>query len=369
MKDHLLFRVEEKNCSFFGLILFLTIFVFSLFPEEKIQYLKKVGEIKEGFSSERENFFVKITGLCCDDEGNLYVADSGWNKIFKFDPNGKFLMSFGREGQGPGEFMAHPRRAHLKISFGNDGKLYVNDPGNSRISVFSKDGKFLKSHKTQPSTYDTPVVNSRGDIYLLSKSGIKAIDCYDSKFKYKASLLDMEEHLQFPFGRPYNKIFVDYRNPGDSDILKLMTKNDNLIAVSSYSWKIFIFNRDNQKVKDFKIQEKSLIEDYKRNLELRKEKIKKIEKSLSKGIEMTKLIIPPFEVFLCKRDLCLFYVNSNKSAEIYKYTTDGLFLEKKKISENVSEEWDFFYCDIERCKWFRVKEQSTKIKIFSFFEK
>jgi len=42
------------------------------FSGEKVQYLKKVKEIKDGFSSERENFFIKITGLCCDDEGNLY---------------------------------------------------------------------------------------------------------------------------------------------------------------------------------------------------------------------------------------------------------------------------------------------------------
>ncbi len=81
------------------LLIFLCVFAtflllpYTSFSEEKVQYLKKVGEIKDGFSSERENFFIKITGLCCDDEGNLYVADSGWNKIFKFDSNGKFLMS------------------------------------------------------------------------------------------------------------------------------------------------------------------------------------------------------------------------------------------------------------------------------------
>lgn len=114
-------------------IISLFILLASLLCGEKIQYLKKIGEIKDGFSSEKENFFIKITGLCCDDDGNLYVADSKWNKIFKFDSNGKFLMSFGRQDQGPWEFMAMGVYNQLKISFGNDGKLYVMDSGNRWI--------------------------------------------------------------------------------------------------------------------------------------------------------------------------------------------------------------------------------------------
>lgn len=46
----------------------------------------------------KKDYFWHIDDLCCDDEGNLYVADSGWNKIFKFSPEGKFLGSFGRKG-------------------------------------------------------------------------------------------------------------------------------------------------------------------------------------------------------------------------------------------------------------------------------
>ncbi len=362
-------RKIKKDLKILLASLFIIFFFTSLdFSEEKIQYLKKVGDIKDGFSTERENFFIKITGLCCDDEGNLYVADSGWNKIFKFDSNGKFLMSFGREGQGPGEFMGQRMSNHLKISFGNDGKLYVNDPGNSRISVFTKEGKFLKSHKTPPFTYDTPIVNSKGDIYLLSKSGIKAIDCYDSNFRYKGSLLDMEEHLQFPFGKPYKKIFHEYRIPDPVEIFKLMTKEDEVILMSSYAWKIYIFNRNNQKIRDFRIQEKSLIEDYKRNLELLKEKNKKIEKTLPKEVEMTKLVIPPFEPFMCNKDLCLFYVKSDGNGEIYRYKTNGLFLDKRRISGDATLGWGFFYWNVERSKCFRVKDSSTKIEIFLVLE-
>lgn len=96
-------------------------------PGEKIHVLQKIGQIGEKFSEGENCFFWHIDDLCCDDENNLYVADSGWNKIFKFNPGGRYLGSFGREGQGPGEFLAQPGRFPLRISFGNDGNIYVTD--------------------------------------------------------------------------------------------------------------------------------------------------------------------------------------------------------------------------------------------------
>lgn len=75
---------------------------------EEGEELKKIGEIGPIVSKEENLYFWSISDICCDKEGNLYVADSGWNKIFKFNSEGKFLLSFGREGQGPGEFVAQP---------------------------------------------------------------------------------------------------------------------------------------------------------------------------------------------------------------------------------------------------------------------
>ncbi len=139
-------------------------------------------------------------------------------------------MSFGSQGQGPGEFMGHRTRPPLKISFGNDGKLYVNDPGNERLSIFSKEGKFIKSFKLPRYTYDNPVVNSKGVIYLLSNSGIKATDCYDSNFNFKASLLDMDDPIQFPFEKPSGPLWV-LRKPVKDNIMKVITKDDKLIPI------------------------------------------------------------------------------------------------------------------------------------------
>jgi len=314
-------RILKFSFIFF---IFAIFFITLIFSEEKVQYLKKVGEIKDGFSSEKENFFIKITGLCCDDEGNLYVADSGWNKIFKFDSNGKFLMSFGREGQGPGEFMGQRMRYPLDITFGNDKKLYINDPGNSRISVFTKNGKFVRQYKVPPLTYDAPAVNSKGDIYLLSQSGIKVVDRYDSNFKYKASLLDINLHYQFPYGKPPepNSPQPPIRKPMPFECFKLITRDDRLIILSNNSLKIFIFDGNDRKINEIPVEEKEFVKDFKRIMNFLKGK---------KGV-----YFPPFIPFFDKDgNICLFYDGfDGERNEIYVYGINGKFQKMLKLKEN-----------------------------------
>ena len=47
-----------------------------------------------------------------DSEENIFVLDGGNCRIQKFDREGRFLQSFGRKGQGPGEF-EQPRSIYL----------------------------------------------------------------------------------------------------------------------------------------------------------------------------------------------------------------------------------------------------------------
>ena len=49
----------------------LVINIYSQESEDRIYSFKKIGEIKEGFSTEESNYFWRIDDLCCDDENNL----------------------------------------------------------------------------------------------------------------------------------------------------------------------------------------------------------------------------------------------------------------------------------------------------------
>lgn len=295
--------------------------------------LEKVGEIKEGFSSSEDNFFIKITGICTDFEGNLYTIDSSRNKIFKFDSKGIFVKSFGRSGQGPGEFLGNPQSCHLSLSFGNDGKIYVVDPCNRRLSIFLTNGKYLRHFPINNTLYDSPAINSMGDIYLLSQSGIKMIERYDWKFKFKNFLYNFETHLQFPHGKPFEFGSVPH-SPYEHvfsnkyEVIKLMDKNDNLIVISNYSFVVVIFDKQNKKVTEFIIDNKECIKDFKKKLDRLYKMYEQIWRK-SKRDKGLKAFILPFGAFIDRAgNICIVYENIEGISRIYRYTTSGNLLER-----------------------------------------
>jgi hypothetical protein len=84
-------------------------------------------------------FFETPSTVSCDPEGDIYVVDSGAKNIKKFDAQGKFLKTIGREGQGPGEFDS----PYYSTFAGN--RLIVWDSGSRRLSSFTPDGDFVDS--------------------------------------------------------------------------------------------------------------------------------------------------------------------------------------------------------------------------------
>ena len=86
-------------------------------------------------------FYMPST-IAMDAAGDLYVLDTGNHRIKKFGPDGKYLATYGRQGQGPGEFY-YP--AWLAIDA--KGFIYVTDPNNQRIQVLTPDGKDHKAIK------------------------------------------------------------------------------------------------------------------------------------------------------------------------------------------------------------------------------
>jgi DNA-binding beta-propeller fold protein YncE len=102
-------------------------------------------ELSIGVSESDTNYmFYKITGIDVDDQGNIYVLNSGNNRVQVFDKKGKFLYNFGNHGQGPGEFM----RA-MKLRIGPSKTIYIADLFNRRISSFRDNGDFIDGFNVQ----------------------------------------------------------------------------------------------------------------------------------------------------------------------------------------------------------------------------
>ena len=125
-------------------------------PELKMRIVFKedlsIGEIE----GDENYMFGSSIAFNTDQEGNFYVTDWDNHRIQKYDPEGKYLLTIGREGQGPGEFQS------LSVArFDKENNLYVRDSRNSRISFFDKQGQFLRQ---------MPMKEIPDNLYINSKN-------------------------------------------------------------------------------------------------------------------------------------------------------------------------------------------------------
>ncbi len=82
----------------------------------------------------------------------IYVADTGNERVQVFTPDGTFIRSWGGYGSEPNQFIEP-----VGIAVGPDDRVYVADSGNARISVFARDGTPLMQW---------PVVSWQGQLYF-----------------------------------------------------------------------------------------------------------------------------------------------------------------------------------------------------------
>ena len=78
------------------------------------------------------------TSLAFDQEWNVYVADEWLNRISLFTKDGKYLGKWGEPGQGAGEL-----NRPSGLAFDRDDNLYVVDSCNHRIQKFTRGGTLL----------------------------------------------------------------------------------------------------------------------------------------------------------------------------------------------------------------------------------
>ncbi len=113
-----------------------------------------------GGDGDDSTIFYEARRMAVDEEGNMYVLDSGNHRIQKFDDEGNFLQTIGKEGQGPGEF------ENLSAIFlADDGTFYAAD--GMRMHRFKQDGTFLSS---------IPLTNRITDFWIAPDKHIYGVE-------------------------------------------------------------------------------------------------------------------------------------------------------------------------------------------------
>src|SRR5262249_4034573 len=82
--------------------------------------------------------FIEPRGVAVDPNGNIFVADTGNNRIQEFNSSGVFLRMWGSAGFGDGQF------AFLQgIAADSSGNVYAADGNTNRIQKFSPTGALI----------------------------------------------------------------------------------------------------------------------------------------------------------------------------------------------------------------------------------
>lgn len=164
---------------------------FGQLEETDLELVKTIGSTAEN-PAENELILHWPISLDFDSENNLYVLDSGNQRVLKFNKNYNLVLSTGREGQGPGEFKFRAGITNSgAIAIDNSGKIYVLDNGNSRVQIFDSQMNYFTSFRI-PWTADGIDVDSNKRI-LLSTFGStteKLIFVFDGDGNYVTSFVD-----------------------------------------------------------------------------------------------------------------------------------------------------------------------------------
>jgi peptidylamidoglycolate lyase len=149
-----------------------------------------------------ENRFVMPHGLTIDHKGNVWLTDVGLHQVFKFDAEGKLLLTLGEAGI-PGMDETHFNRP-TDVAVAADGTLYVSDGYvNSRVVKFAADGRYLTSwgsYGDASGEFDVPhsiALDGKGRLYVADRGNAR-VQIFDGDGRYLDTWQDRRQ-----LGRPW----------------------------------------------------------------------------------------------------------------------------------------------------------------------
>jgi hypothetical protein len=134
-----------------------------------------------------------------DEQGNIYATDWESKQVKKYGPDGKHVLTFGRAGQGPGEF-----RNPGGVRFTKDGNLYISENFGNKIIFFDRNGIYLRQSILPADIFDiwitpagTYLGNEQAAPQYVGQGPVENfIKIYDGSFK---SILELHrDSFVFP---------------------------------------------------------------------------------------------------------------------------------------------------------------------------
>jgi sugar lactone lactonase YvrE len=168
-------------------------------PRVQVELVRTLGDV----AAEDETVaFYMPAGIALDSQGNLYILDTGNHRVQKFGPDGRYLASLGRQGQGPGDF-SYPD----SIDIDGEDMVWVSDPNNQRIQVLTPEGAerktigFVKERVGKVRRTPSGLVMAGGGGVFFAGPGLEEKEQPLPKLFKK---LDLDGKVTGEYGEPFN---------------------------------------------------------------------------------------------------------------------------------------------------------------------
>ena len=180
--------------------------------------------------------------------GSIYIYDRQDPAVKVFNPEGRFIRTIGRKGQGPGEFQSVSRVVYVPGK-----RLLTLDRDQNRISLFTDEGSFIGTHNFQNSSFE--VFFAADSFFAREETGVEpgtvqwtwkrtlSVKAFDyegqelfsyGKFQARQSGFVNEEGRQFSFSKPFEVLSVLAGDP----------KNARLFHCLNDKYLIEVYNRE-----------------------------------------------------------------------------------------------------------------------------
>jgi len=133
-------KVKERAGTLEAIERFNDFMITSNSDDNNIYILDYDGKIINKIGDEISSPTYFSQGIAILSDGNIVVANSGTSTISIFDKDGNFIKSFSSFGAAPGKIQ-YP----LGIAVNSKDEIYVLDSGSHVIEIYDKDGKYLRS--------------------------------------------------------------------------------------------------------------------------------------------------------------------------------------------------------------------------------
>lgn len=168
-------------------------------PESPVLKLDPAGRLLASWGAGMMDF---PHGLAVDGEGSVWAADQRTHQIYKWDSNGRLLMTIGERGVAgdPPARLSEP----TDVEIAPNGDIFVTEGhsftrGANRVSKFARDGSFLMSWGetgSGPGQFNVPhavALDSRGRVFIADRANNR-IQIFDQEGTFL--------EVWYQFGRP-----------------------------------------------------------------------------------------------------------------------------------------------------------------------